>query len=366
VAPAAFLLDAIYLASPALMFLNPDLAPLFLIGIVGVITLLVQQFQRMAFEQPRASAWWFVPGLLLPWTTQQRMSRGAREAPGGSGKAFRFGASAFLVVLALFFATQAHRPILDPALAPLTTYGADYITTTQTKTGVAFALARSLNAALSTITSIEASAAVASVDVGAVAEPVDDLVERFSWVMLAAFGAVTALQMLGEMGKVVGLGVLLPVGLGLLIASLWLGGLRRSLQWLGVRFLVVGLVVRFVVPVTGLVIYGADHLFLEERAQTAQDKIPGSGEKAAALPSTAEGSGGWFNFGVVEKVSAYKEQMRQFAAKADAIAQGLVQLLVIFLLRTIVLPLLTLWGFVRLMRWLLDRPDSLQRQERTF
>jgi len=40
--------------------------------------------------------------------------------------------------------------------------------------------------------------------------------------------------------------------------------------------------------------------------------------------------------------------------------------LVIFLLRTIVLPLLTLWGFVRIMRWLLGRADAGQQLEQGF
>jgi hypothetical protein len=223
-----------------------------------------------------------------------------------------------------------------------------------------FAAARALNAAISVVQGTELAVTPAGLGVtltpGQVLDPVDDLVEQFSSLMLAAsvaFGIEVALIRMG------GHWAVSAVLSALAIAWAWLawrGAPRR--EWLD-RLLVGALLVRFAVP---LVVLGSEvgfRLFLERDYATGQATIEASRREidARAAPPPASGEGladrmkGWWSRG--PDIGGRIDDLKAVAARA---VDHVVKLIVVFLLQTLVVPLLLLWALLRAGRMLADLP----------
>jgi len=215
-----------------------------------------------------------------------------------------------------------------------------------------FAAARVLNAAISVVKGTELAATPAGIGVtltpGQVLDPIDDLIEQFSALMLAAsvaFGIEIALIRIGGHWAV-------SLALSALAAAwtwrTWRGSPR--LPWLD-RLLVGALLVRFAVP---LVVLGSEvgfHAFLQKDYAAGQAAIETSASQIdarVAPPPSAEKSladrlKSWLDRGpdVTGRIAELK------AAAASAV-DHVVRLIVVFILQTLVIPLLLLWALVRL------------------
>lgn len=72
-------------------------------------------------------------------------------------------------------------------------FSADYTDSAMLSTGAAYASARTINALISTFQTAQVSVGFASISVGELLDPINDLVERFSAVMMWCLGSL-ALQ----------------------------------------------------------------------------------------------------------------------------------------------------------------------------
>jgi len=221
-----------------------------------------------------------------------------------------------------------------------------------------FAAARALNAAISVAQGTEVAIQPAGVGVtfapGQVLDPVNDLVEQFSTLMLAAsvsFGVQRALIAVGGFWAV---SLLLT-----LVALAWAG-----LHWRGrvppiwLRQILLGLVlIRFAVPAVALVSEAGFRLFLAEDYAAGQARIELSTEQFSSLGDAGDPTRP--DEGVVERMKRWWsqtsdigqrfEEMKQVAART---VEHIIRLIVVFVLQTLVLPLLLLWGLMRLGRML--------------
>jgi len=215
---------------------------------------------------------------------------------------------------------------------------------------VTFASARALNGAISIAQGTEVALQPAGVginlSVGQVLDPVNDLVEQFSDLMLVASVAFGVQKVLATIGAH------WAISLALTLAALgWAGTrlLRRPApRWL-LQLLVVLVLARFAVPVATM---GGDVLFqrfLSDDYRSSQQVIDATSDELEKLtpPSTAapEKQGvfdrlsGWFE-------SRADEWTRRFDALKQAVEQvteHVVRLMVIFLLQTLIFPVLFLW-----------------------
>lgn len=216
-----------------------------------------------------------------------------------------------------------------------------------------FAAARALNAAISVVQGTELAVAPAGLGVtltpGQVLDPVDDLVEQFSSLMLAAsvaFGVEVALIRMGGHWAVSAALTALAVGWAWLA---WRGAPRR--EWLD-RLLVGALLVRFAVPLAVLGSEAGFRLFLERDYATGQATIEASRKEIdarATPPPAARGEEslsdrmkGWWSRG--PDIGGRIDELKAVAASA---VDHVVKLIVVFLLQTLVVPLLLLWALVR-------------------
>ena len=214
---------------------------------------------------------------------------------------------------------------------------------------VSFATARALNAVISVAQGTEVSLQPLGFGVvlapGQLLDPVNDLVEQFSNLMLAASVAF------GVQKALIAIGAYWLISLALSIAALgWTWFYFRQRQapaWLS-RMLVILLMLRFAVPVVTI---GTDLLFKEflaadyEASQLAIDMTSGQAAKATPpMPVVSVDQGildrikGWWSQDV--DVKTRFENLKNAAEQATV---HIIKLIVIFLLQTLVIPLLLFW-----------------------
>jgi hypothetical protein len=244
---------------------------------------------------------------------------------------------------------------------------------------ITFALARTLNGLISAVQGTELALQPAGVGVtltpGEVLDPVNDLVERFSWIMLGATISLGIQQVLLDVGQWWGLRVLVAA-LGL--AWLWLrlrraaaagdeeavGGAAGFERTLFQMFVVV-LFLRFAVPLAVIANEALYHLFLEGRYQQSQQVIESAGadlEQASAQTPDAAAEADAEAPGLMESLGRslsgtrnaldFRQRLERIRERAGEVIEHLIQLSVVFVLQTALLPIAFLWIFLQLARQL--------------
>jgi hypothetical protein len=263
----------------------------------------------------------------------------------------RVRALAAALLVALLAVAAWFRPLDDAA--------GEHLDRGMTAAFAAFATARALNGVISLVQSAQVSAQFGvgmSVAPGELLDPVNDLIERFSDAMLAAtvaFGVQKVLLAVGGHWVV----ALLLGAASLAWAGLAIAG-RPSPRWL-LRAVALLLLARFAVPVAAV---GTDLLartFLASQQQASNQAIEaltgearvvaqggpgapagtaGNGEPGAANPSLRE----WWARGV-----ELGPRIEALARTAGRLAEHVTQLIVVFLLQTLLFPLALAWGMWR-------------------
>lgn len=254
--------------------------------------------------------------------------------------------------------------VLCSWLAPLDAPAMQQVDAGLKRALLSFATARVLNAAISVAQGTEALVTPLGVGVtlapGQVLDPVNDLVEQFSNLMLAA-SVVFGIQKV-----LIGIGGYWPISLALSAAALgwcWLYMRRQHAPaWLS-RMLVILLMLRFAIPVVTI---GTDLLWQKflaadyQASQQLMDTASGQVDKLGpAVPATAESSGlmeqmkGWLS-----KTADVKKNFEDLKQAAERATEHIIKLIVIFLLQTLVLPLLLLWALYGVARRAFEWPGQ--------
>jgi len=236
-----------------------------------------------------------------------------------------------------------------------------------TRALVTYAVARSLNGVISVIQETEVAIQPAGVGVklapGQILDPVNDLIEQFSWVMLVSAASLGIQRILLEISQWPGMTLILAV-----FAVLWIGALAaragRSLRvWFG-RALLLAVFLRFAAPGVMLASDAVYQLFLEpvyasasaEIGQT-QSELTRLHEQVAASDTTEpDGLLGWW--GRTSDQFRLSERIERYQALFARLTENVVQLVAVFVLQTILLPLLFLWVLLRIGRQILRRSSG--------
>jgi hypothetical protein len=236
---------------------------------------------------------------------------------------------------------------------------------------VTFALARTLNGLISAVQGTELALQPAGVGVtltpGEILDPVNDLVERFSWIMLGATISLGIQQVLLDVGQWWGVRLLVALlGVAWLILRLRRRrgeeGKSESAEHMLLRVLVIVLFLRFAVPVAMIANEALYDLFLESRYVESAEVIESAGEQLertverAEQGSQAEGE----EPGILESLGRslsgtrealdFSERLDRISARAAEVIEHMIQLSVVFVLQTGILPILFLWIFLQLIK----------------
>ncbi len=252
--------------------------------------------------------------------------------------------------------------IFSSWLAPLDSRAIEQIDAGLKRALVSFATARALNGVISVVQGTEIVAQPLGVGVtlspGQLLAPVNELVKHFSDLMLAAtiaFGIQKAL---------IGIGGYWLVSLALTAVALgWTWFHLRQQHppsWLP-RILVILLMVRFAIPMVTVGTEMLSQRFLAADYKEAQHAIDLSSGQVAMLnssvPTSAEAPGmlerikDWF-----AKDGDLKTRLDNLKKSAEQVTEHIIKLMVIFLLQTLVIPLLLLWGLYGVARFTFELP----------
>lgn len=237
---------------------------------------------------------------------------------------------------------------------------------------ISFALARTLNGVISAVQGTEVALQPAGVGVtltpGEILDPVNDLVERFSWIMLAATISLGVQQVLLDVGQWWGLRILLIIlAIGWLALRLWRrnksSSSRPAFEQALVYMLVAIIFIRFAVPLALIANEAVYALFLESRylASTQELEKTGQaleGEEAIQNKDSATGDEGETRsiigqvFDGARKTLDLEQKVADIRQKTAELIEHLIQLSVVFILQTGILPLVFLWILLSLFRFL--------------
>lgn len=240
-----------------------------------------------------------------------------------------------------------------------------------TRALVTFAVARTLNGVISvaqgTEVAVEPGGVGVNFTVGQVLDPINDLVERFSAVMLVATSSLGLQNILLQMTTWWGTSLLLVVTAVAALVALWVPALNdETVRTIALRILLISVFVRFAVPV---LIIGSNLVFdtflaAEQEAATqaleaTRIEIEAINEEATAEEPTPEDQG------VIERLGSFldssiasmnvSERLDQLRDGVSNASEHIVNLIVIFVLQTIILPLVFLWLFVELLKLIAAR-----------
>lgn len=226
----------------------------------------------------------------------------------------------------------------------------------------AFALARTLDGVISVAQGTEVAIEPVGVGVtlapGQVLDPVNDLVEQFSSLLLLASAS------LGVQTLLLGIGAWLPLkaitaGALALLAGwlLWRAQAPALLRWL----VAILLVLRFAVPLSVLASEGCWRLLLAGPFEQANSQLLSGSELLAAEASPpaveAAAEAGWLEqarswwAGTRSQLDPAERLARMEAAAAD-LTRRIVELIAVFTLESLLFPLLFLGGALRALPWL--------------
>jgi hypothetical protein len=236
---------------------------------------------------------------------------------------------------------------------------------------VTFAVARTLNGVISvaqgTEVAVEPGGVGVNFTVGQILDPINDLIEQFSSVMLVAASSLGLQQILLTMTGWWGMTALLVLAAAFLAtANWWPGGVRKATESLALRIFLLTAFLRFALPalVVGTHIVFAAFLESEHDAATAVLEATSSQieelnkEETPAAAGARDGSvmdrlGDMFDSSMQQlDVSGRIDRLRTSASSAS---EQIVNLIVIFVLQTIILPLVFLWLLVEGLKGLAGR-----------
>ncbi len=243
---------------------------------------------------------------------------------------------------------------------------------------VTFAVARTLNGVISvaqgTEVAVEPGGVGVNFTVGQILDPINDLVEQFSSVMLVATSSLGLQIILLDMTGWWGVTVALALAALLLVGSTWWVGVKPAIKTFAIRAFLVAAFLRFALPIliigTNLV-FGA---FLEEEHDAATAVLEATSTEievlnqpdTTAVPKRGDGSfierlGEMWDSSLESlDVSGRIQRLKDSASSAS---EQIVNLIVIFVLQTIILPLAFLWLFVEGLKAIAGRATRFTSQD---
>lgn len=246
-----------------------------------------------------------------------------------------------------------------------------YFKSSISKAGVAYGVCRGVNAAVSVVKesqlNLEPGGLGVSLAAGQVLDPLDDLAERASDILITAIVSLGIQKIAYELGVAYAPPLIGAALLLLLLLSLIRHEKAGLLRGLLLRAMVLLAVARLCLPVASLASgYLQDHYFGPQVSQARNDLSLGSPEldklKELRLPEVDGVIGTMKNSAafVTEKTVDFAAALKALAQNMGNIIDNLLKLAylyaALFLVQVILLPLLAFWILARLAHSLFDLP----------
>lgn len=251
--------------------------------------------------------------------------------------------------------------------------GRAYAQETLARALVTFAIARTLNGVISTAQGTELSLEPGGVGVnfhiGEILDPINDLIERFSVVMLVSTSSLGLQNVLLGITGWWGFSALLSAAALAALAALWTPKAAPISARLAQRCLLIIALVRFAIPVlmiTSTVVFNA---FLAEEHAAATQALEQTGTEIEDIaeqatppepeqdPSLVDQLGSILGEGL-RSLNA-RERIEQLRIRVADAVEHIINLIVIFVFQTVLLPLAFLWFVVEIAKSIVSRTAKL-------
>ena len=261
-----------------------------------------------------------------------------------------------LLSIALFFSSGIQIPVIDSTAE---TYFRDSII----KAGVSYGVCRVINATVSVIkessVELEPAGIGLSLAVGQIVDPINDMVERVSNVLVMSITSLGVQELAYEISLTV---VPLIVAVLLLILSIlvWFRNERiLKLQRIVLNVLVIASIARFCLPLSSMANEFLQETFFEDKIVEANTNLAdGTADlnklkdvhvpKYEGVMGTIENSASYLK----QKSIDFKKAIAVTIENKTIIVENLLQLtflyLGIFIIQVLILPLMTFWFLMRL------------------
>jgi len=274
-----------------------------------------------------------------------------------------------ITVIALIVAALAYSSLLGVFIAKTPLDRIDqraesYVEKTVVRAAYTFAIVRGLNVMISMIQGTEIAVSPAGIglnlSVGEVLDPINDLAERFSWIMLVSTTSLGVQRILMEMGDWLGLRILLTTGMLMLAVSAW----KRfwgfmDLQSIAIRLVMLALTARLFIPSVALVSETIYDRFLNSHYLEATETLTRiSGELQEVVPTVQEKSDIPGSESTLQELRRWlagtkdlldiRAKIEHLGTKLQRFTEDTVRLMVVFIFQTIIIPLIMLWVLAKM------------------
>lgn len=251
------------------------------------------------------------------------------------------------------------------------------------RTLITFAVVRGLNGVISVAQGTELAMSPAGVGLvlapGQILDPINDLIERFSWVVLASGTSLGIQRLLLEMAQSVWISTITSLLIVLFLVLYWWPMTRNQVSRdastdeharryalyknLLLRTLLIFLFLRFCVPLVAVI----NHLLYEQFLQPVYTEMQSALEQSSselqqeqAIPvdelppadstdsSLLDRAQQWFSSSASQL--DVRDKLDSLKQSADEISRQVINMIVVFVLQSLILPLLFLWLLIRLLK----------------
>ena len=231
---------------------------------------------------------------------------------------------------------------------------------------IAFGLAKGLNAVISLIQGTELSFAVGiglNLSVGEVLDPFNDMVERFSWVMLLSSVSLGIIKIILVLSSKIFLQISITITIAIISFLIWAKKFQNiDLITLFVKLLALFLLLRFSAIIF---IYSSELLYnttLKNEYTSSSKVIKQTKNKLENLQSSNEDIMAKkelsfidrFNSKSNEIINSFKlsNKLKSLEENIELASLKIINIITIFVLQAILMPLLFLWFFVSIVKFI--------------
>lgn len=304
----------------------------------------------------------FVLPLALPASAAllgHRPARAAAPAPGaGRHELHRRAGLALLLLLAaaLTAGGAVGERVLDPIAAPMDARAEAYVDRALVQAGAAYVGARVLDRLLALAADIQIDLLVIQGRPGQIFDPLRDLLDRFSAVVLVALGSLTLQKVLLQVSGDVALAFFGAAALGALLLAVAAGRRRIAHPLWAAAGLLLGTAVflRLLLPLTGVAVAEISERVLAGRQQAALTTIEGAAGRVGIELDLAAGAPAPAGASLGQSVGELKDAAQALRTVDEGWLRSLfdafIELVAVFVIETVLAPLVVLFLLWRLWR----------------
>ena len=239
---------------------------------------------------------------------------------------------------------------------------------------VTYGVSRGLNGVVSVVQGTEIAIEPVGVGMtftpGQILDPVNDLIERFSGIVLVSGTAFGIQRVLLDVVASPFFSILVGLVIGLLLLSLWLTSKKNLTSYfystyklLLLRSAIIILIIRFSIPITAILSETVYEHFLEpnyiassqelmvatrklEKIKTETETAKSSSSEPKSLLESAKAI-----YNSATNKLDMQQHINDFKLAAENISEHAIQLIVVFVIQTLLLPLLSVWVTLKTIKW---------------